>query len=285
MSTLGIPACVEYQPPITFYWGFLPALSPIDVSVRSRPSAQRLEFATSPDGDSGSWFVVPPGLVSPLHDLLPVPMRVKAKILAFLQNTPQGTTRRKEFYFDYEIEKASKRLRKEAKATMRALNSTTFTEELDTLFDLSGLFAEEGPSLINMAKEKTLKELAPLELKSGLSHLLTKFKGLTNEDPYNHLKEFHVVYSSMKPDRITEEHIKLRAFPFSLEDVAQKWLFNIPTGSITSWDQMMKTFLERYFLASRVNNVRRNICLIKQHTNEILFDYWERLKELCVSCP
>ncbi|KAF7800965.1 LRR receptor-like serine/threonine-protein kinase EFR [Senna tora] len=161
---------------------------------------------------------------------------------------------------------------------MRALNSTTFTEELDTLFDLSGLFAEEGPSLINMAKEKTLKEL-------GLIHLLTKFKGLKNEDPYNHLKEFHVVCSSMKPDRITEEHIKLRAFPFSLEDVAQKWLFYIPTGSITSWDQMMKTFLERYFLASRVNNVRRNICLIKQHTNEILFDYWERFKELCVSCP
>ncbi|KAF7839483.1 hypothetical protein G2W53_007965 [Senna tora] len=90
------------------------------------------------------------------------------------------------------------------------MNSTTLTDEFDNLFDLSGLFAEEGPSLINMVEEKTLKELdgppiqqaplcitdatlqAPLELKSGLIHLLPKFRGLANEDPYNHLKEFHV---------------------------------------------------------------------------------------------
>ena len=31
------------------------------------------------------------------------------------------------------------------------------------------------------------------ELKSGLIHLLPTFRGLENEDPYKHLKEFHVV--------------------------------------------------------------------------------------------
>ncbi|KAF7824436.1 uncharacterized protein G2W53_022580 [Senna tora] len=133
------------------------------------------------------------------------------------------TSHGKEFYFDFEIEKTIKKLRKEAKATKQALDSTTLIEDFDNLFDLSDLFAEEKPSLINMVEEKTLKELdappvqqaplcitaanpqAPLELKSGLIHLLPKFRGLTNEDPYNHLKEFHVVYSSMKPDRITED--------------------------------------------------------------------------------
>ncbi|KAF7835716.1 DNA-directed DNA polymerase [Senna tora] len=117
----------------------------------------------------------------------------------------------------------AKKLRKEAKAVKQALNSTNLTEEFDNLFDLLELFAEEGSSLINMAKEKALKDLdappvqqaplcitaanlqAPLELKSGLIHLLPKFRALANEDPYNHLKEFHVVCSSMKPDRITEE--------------------------------------------------------------------------------
>ncbi|KAF7824171.1 uncharacterized protein G2W53_022315 [Senna tora] len=160
------------------------------------------------------------------------------------------------------------------------MNSTTLTEEFDNLFDLSGLFVEEGPSLINMAEEKTLKELdappiqqaplcitvanlqALLELKLGLIHLLPKFRGLGNEDPYNHLKEFHVVYSSIKPDRITEEQIKLRAFPFSLEDAAKKWLFYLPAGSITSCEQMMKTFLERYYPT-----------------------FMEHFKELCASCP
>ncbi|KAF7802920.1 hypothetical protein G2W53_042031 [Senna tora] len=91
-----------------------------------------------------------------------------------------------------------------------------------------------------MAEEKTLREYAapqfnqaplciatptlqaPLELKSGLIHLLPKFRGLMNEDPYQHLKEFHVVCSSMKPERVTEEQIKLRAFPFSLDGAAKE---------------------------------------------------------------
>ncbi|KAF7814553.1 uncharacterized protein G2W53_028522 [Senna tora] len=128
-----------------------------------------------------------------------------------------------------------------------------------------------------MAEEKTLRE-------SGLIHLLPKFRGLRNKDPYNHLKEFHVVCFSMKLDRITEDRIKLRAFPFSLEDATKKWLFYLPAGSITSWEQMMKTFLERYYPASRVNNVRRELFGIKQHTHENLFDFWERFKELCASC-
>ena len=41
------------------------------------------------------------------------------------------------------------------------------------------------------------------ELKSRLIHLLPKFHGLAGEDPYHHLKEFHVVWSSMRPTTVT----------------------------------------------------------------------------------
>ncbi|KAF7824380.1 hypothetical protein G2W53_022524 [Senna tora] len=127
-----------------------------------------------------------------------------------------------------------------------------------------------------MAEEKTLREhaapqvnqaslciatptlQAPLELKSGLIHLLPK---------------------------VTEEQIKLRAFPFSLDGAAKEWLFYLPAGSITSWEGMMRLFLDRYFPSSRVINVRRDICGIKQKGTETLFDYWERFKKLCASCP
>jgi len=40
------------------------------------------------------------------------------------------------------------------------------------------------------------------ELKSGLAHLLPKFHGLAGEDPHTHLKEFHVVCSTMKPRQL-----------------------------------------------------------------------------------
>ncbi|KAL0361432.1 UNVERIFIED_CONTAM: hypothetical protein Sradi_3827700, partial [Sesamum radiatum] len=58
------------------------------------------------------------------------------------------------------------------------------------------------------------------------------------EDPYKHLKEFHVVCSGMKPQGVTEEQVKLRAFPFSLSDKAKDWLYSLPSGSINSWNEL-----------------------------------------------
>ncbi|RDX86794.1 hypothetical protein CR513_31824, partial [Mucuna pruriens] len=62
------------------------------------------------------------------------------------------------------------------------------------------------------------------KLKSGLIHLLPKFHGLTGEDPHKHLKEFHVVCSTMKPQGIPEDYIKMKAFPFSFDGAAKDWL-------------------------------------------------------------
>ena len=59
------------------------------------------------------------------------------------------------------------------------------------------------------------------ELKSSMIHLLPSFHGFVVEDPNKHLKEFHVVCLSIKPSGITEEQVKLRAFPFSLKDTAK----------------------------------------------------------------
>ena len=42
-------------------------------------------------------------------------------------------------------------------------------------------------------------ENVPYVLKTGLIHLLPKFHGLAGEDPHKHLKEFHIVCSTMKP--------------------------------------------------------------------------------------
>ena len=74
----------------------------------------------------------------------------------------------------------------------------------------------EQEKIENMAN-KSLKELAApdlnhqllcidypdldasFELRSSLIHLLPNSHGLAGEDPHKHLKEFHVVCSSMKP--------------------------------------------------------------------------------------
>ncbi|XP_027155977.1 uncharacterized protein LOC113756537 [Coffea eugenioides] len=154
-----------------------------------------------------------------------------------------------------------------------------------------------------MAAPRTLRELAtpnvnqqPLcitfpnteeafELKSGLIHLLPTFRGIAGENPHKHLKEFHVVCSTMKPQGVTEDHIKLRAFPFSLADKAKDCLFYLPSGSITTWEDLKRRFLEKFFPASRAANIRKEICGVRQANWEILYEYWERFKQLCANCP
>ncbi|XP_042446361.1 uncharacterized protein LOC122031303 [Zingiber officinale] len=123
------------------------------------------------------------------------------------------------------------------------------------------------------------------ELRSGIIHLLPKFHGHLGEDPNRHLQEFHVVCSTMKPQGISEEDIKLRAFPFSLADAAKDWLFYLPSGTITCWSDMRRVFLDKFFPASRTASIRKSICGIQQATSETLHEYWERFKRLCASCP
>ncbi|CAJ2633227.1 uncharacterized protein LOC123890943 [Trifolium pratense] len=130
-----------------------------------------------------------------------------------------------------------------------------------------------------MAEQRTLRQLAapdvnynglciqytnvdiPFELKSGLIHLLPKFHGLAGEDPHKHLKEFQVVCSTpLRPEGITEDHIKLRAFPFSLQGAAKDWLYYLEPNSVSTWNDLKKVFLERYFPASRAASIRKEIC-------------------------
>ncbi|RDY13923.1 hypothetical protein CR513_01084, partial [Mucuna pruriens] len=95
-----------------------------------------------------------------------------------------------------------------------------------TLKELATLYVVYQPWCIQYPQ---LEPAQTYELKSGLIHLLPKFHGLAGEDPYKHLKEFHVVCSTMRPQGIPEDYIKTKAFPFSLDGVAKAWLYLQPT--------------------------------------------------------
>ena len=87
-----------------------------------------------------------------------------------------------------------------------------------------------------------------MKLNSGFLNLLPKFNGLSDEDPHMHLKEFLVVCSTMRPAGVHEDQVKLRAFPFSLHNLAKDWLYNLPPGTITTWTKLQKYFLEKFSL-------------------------------------
>ena len=77
----------------------------------------------------------------------------------------------------------------------------------------------------------------------------------------------------MRPQGITEDHVNLRAFPFSLQGAAKDWLYYLEPNSITSWNNMKKIFLERFPPASRASSIRKEISGISQVDMESLVEY------------
>ncbi|XP_051148712.1 uncharacterized protein LOC127263641 [Andrographis paniculata] len=155
-------------------------------------------------------------------------------------------------------------------------------EDTRTLRELAAPNLNLQPLCITMPK---IEGNASFELRSGLIHFLPSCHGLAGEEPHKHLQEFDVVCSSMKPPMVTEEQVKLRAFPFSLKDAAKEWLFFLPAGSVTTWRDMKMKFLKKYFPASRAATLRKEIYGIKQQQRETLHEYLERFNRLCARCP
>ncbi|XP_042461450.1 uncharacterized protein LOC122045337 [Zingiber officinale] len=118
-----------------------------------------------------------------------------------------------------------------------------------------------------------------------IAHLLPKFHGLSGEDPNRHLHELDMVCSSWNPHGVSSEDVRLRAFPFSVADSAKDWLYCLPPNSITSWFEMKRLFLARFFPASRIAAIQMSIYGIQQFTGEPFQNYWDRFKRLVASCP
>ncbi|RDY13897.1 hypothetical protein CR513_01109, partial [Mucuna pruriens] len=140
------------------------------------------------------------------------------------------------YAFELEIELTLRRLRK-TRNTVVNISSNSDSAINSNLLSTNALVSSS-----NMENnDRTLKELATPDvvyqpwciqysqlepaqthkLKSGLIHLLPKFHGLVGEDSHKHLKEFHVVFSTMRLQGILEDYIKMKAFPFSLDGAAK----------------------------------------------------------------
>ena len=72
----------------------------------------------------------------------------------------------------------------------------------------------------------------------------------------------------MIPHGVTEEHINLKAFPFSLKEDAKDWLYFLPLGFVTTWKEMQSQFLGKFFLASRAARIKKEIYRISQTMGE-----------------
>ncbi|RDX72560.1 hypothetical protein CR513_47946, partial [Mucuna pruriens] len=178
--------------------------------------------------------------------------------------------------FNPEIEKTLNRIRKS-----KNISHCTSRTQWKTITGFEG--ASDAGCVVPVMYPQ-LEPTQSYELKFGLRHMLPKFHGLAGEDPHKHLKEFHVVYSTMRPQGIPEDYIKMKVFPFSLDRAAKDWLYLQPV-MFNTWGDIKRMFLKKFFSVSRIAAIRKEICEIHQHSRETLHEYWERFNKLYTTCP
>ncbi|GKE60380.1 zinc finger, CCHC-type containing protein [Tanacetum coccineum] len=87
------------------------------------------------------------------------------------------------------------------------------------------------------------------------------FYELRSEDPNQHLKDFLKLVDSLYLNGVTRERTRLSLFQFSLRDQARNWLERLPTGSISTWNDLTTLFLAQLFPPGRtVNSVMISLC-------------------------
>nr|GFB03421.1 reverse transcriptase domain-containing protein [Tanacetum cinerariifolium] len=111
-----------------------------------------------------------------------------------------------------------------------------------------------------------------------------KFDGYLRADPHDHICEFLAICNIFKYGKTQSEADKLLIFPFSLCDKAKLWFNELNEESITSWDQMRRVFINRFFPPSLSNRLLLEIRNFSQLVCESLTDAWLRLKNMFRKC-
>ncbi|GKC95363.1 RNA-directed DNA polymerase, eukaryota, reverse transcriptase zinc-binding domain protein [Tanacetum coccineum] len=110
------------------------------------------------------------------------------------------------------------------------------------------------------------------------------FFGLENDDRHSHIRRFYQITQTLRLNQVPDDVVKLILFSFSLKGVAETWLENEPPNSITSWDDLVSKFLNRFYPHSKTRELRKEIMNFQQVFGETFTEAWERFKDLLRKC-
>ncbi|XP_070002544.1 uncharacterized protein [Nicotiana sylvestris] len=145
------------------------------------------------------------------------------------------------------------------------------------------------PSIANVTSSIVKPRITGhFELKQSMIHLLHangQFMGLPHEDPQQHILNFLEISDTYITNGVTRDYVRLTIFPFSLLGEAKRWLKAEPTNTITSWNDLARKFLAKFFPSGKTAKIRSEIVAFKHKAGESLYSTWERFKGLLRDYP
>ena len=121
-----------------------------------------------------------------------------------------------------------------------------------------------GFSIVDEETNATKKNISP--------SVLANFYGLKSEDPETFLFEFEVLCRTYD---YLEDSQKLKLFPSTLKGDSLKWFMGLVTQPIRTWNDMKKTFLDRYLDYCMPTNDKDEVFKMMQREDENLEDFIE----------
>nr|GEW01428.1 reverse transcriptase domain-containing protein [Tanacetum cinerariifolium] len=112
-----------------------------------------------------------------------------------------------------------------------------------------------------------------------------QFFGLEKDNPYDHIRWFNKITSTIKYQDVPNSSIKLMLFPFSLAGAACRWLEKELPRSLTTWEDFVSKFINEFFPPSRTTSLCNEILNFEQKFSKSFHEAWDKYKDLLRACP
>ena len=129
--------------------------------------------------------------------------------------------------------------------------------------DIQRLVIGASPSCIRLGDAARNYELKAIHF-----NMLPSFHGLPSEDALTFLREFYTTIQTFPLHGLTEDELRIRCFPYTLEDNAKTWLINLLEGSLGTWEEVYDKFMMRYYSPQKTVDLRSKICSFSQLDRE-----------------
>ncbi|MCI27740.1 hypothetical protein A2U01_0048940, partial [Trifolium medium] len=112
-----------------------------------------------------------------------------------------------------------------------------------------------------------------------------QYSGAETQCPNLHLSHFYHACDYTNPPGMSESNKRLQLFKFSLTGRAKDWLDTILPGTIHTWQELERKFLDRYFPIHNFLERRADVTNFEQDDVESLYDAWDMFKLCLKRCP
>ncbi|CAJ2638252.1 unnamed protein product [Trifolium pratense] len=210
-----------------------------------------------------------------------------------------------ELQFDPEIEKTARAIRKATREAQASRGTALLRDTPDCQGRTAETMEEEQVPPVPQPPRRTLGDYGrrdndalanqgfqpanpvSFDIKNTVLSALKEnpYSGSEAQCPNLHLSHFYEACDYTDPPGVSESDKRLRLFKHSLTGRAKDWLDTIPAGTIETWRQLERKFLDRYFPIHKFLERRAEISNFEQADGETLYDAWERFKVCLKRCP